>query len=74
MKEKKYGIYSEKQAQSYGCFEYTSPDGKIVIVSEVGNIRGCPVPNCIWDDKVDVGEVVDFVSRVSYGKFGGALR
>ena len=61
----KYAIYSEKQAAMAGTAEYTTPDGGTVIVTHVSDKPGCPT--CLWDDKIDMGEVVKYVRTVSEG-------
>lgn len=57
-----YGVYSAKQGSLYGEYEYRTKEGKIVTVTEISCKKGCP--NNAWPDKVDIGEVVEFVRRI----------
>lgn len=61
--KKKYGIYSYKQSKFTGIFLYLTPEGKTVKVTSVSDTPGVPTSN--WDDKVDIGEVTQFVKRIS---------
>ena len=62
--KKKYGFYSEKQAESIGTVIYRNEHGKEVECSEIStNPDGC---SC--DDKVALGEVFGFVRPGRKGK------
>lgn len=60
-----YAIYSKKQAELSGEFEYQTLAGETVIATAVSKIPGCPETK--WNDKVDLGPVVQFVRRISKG-------
>jgi len=60
-----YAVHSKTQKELVGECEYRKSNGQTVIVTHVEESPGCP--NCQFPDKVDLGGVVSFVRRVSYG-------
>ncbi len=63
---KKYAVYSEKQAECSGVIWWENVDGKRVLVTAVSDKPGCPSTKC--DDKQDLGEVKRFIKRISSGR------
>jgi len=61
MKEKMFAVYSEKQRKLVGLVEWSRPDGSIVQATSVGQSRNA---GCVWDDTIELGEVVQFLRRV----------
>lgn len=65
MKLMYYAIHSKKQAKLAGEVEWQTLSGEIVIATSVEKTPGCP--HALFDDKVNLGPVVKFVRRLSYG-------
>ncbi len=62
-----FAWYSEKQAKLGGVVRYRTANGSTVDASGVArSMTGAPQ----WDDVVFLGEVTDFVCRVSEGEMG----
>jgi len=60
MSDKKlFAVFSAKQKECAGSSIYRRPDGSEVEVTCVGSKDGCPETK--WDDKINLGEVVDWV-------------
>lgn len=58
-KTKLYAVFSEKQRVAAGSNIYRKPDGSEVHVTCVDTVQGCP--ECKFADKVDLGEVTQWV-------------
>jgi len=70
--EKIFAVYSEKQKMIAGSRIYRRSDGSLVEVTCVENTPNCP-GGCYWDDKVDMGEVTEFV-KIGYWPADGIFK
>ena len=62
-----FAWFSEKQAKLGGVVRYRTANGSTVEASAVAKTKaGAPK----WDDVVYLGEVTDFVCRISEGEMG----
>ena len=64
MSDKKYGYFSPMHKKSCGTYVYTTPSGKTVHVTCVGESKDPKSDDYMWDDARCIGEVVEFVRRV----------
>lgn len=62
--KKLYGFYSAKAAALYGYASYRTPDGKKIQCTCVDKTPDCP--SYMWDDKICLGEVVEWVASSSH--------
>ena len=56
-----YAIWSDKQSDIHGIFEYQRADGTVVLVTAVGDTPDC---GCSFPDQKSLGEVTEFVRIV----------
>lgn len=57
----KHGWFSQKHSEKLNAVVYSTPNNSTVKVTYVDKEKECP--NYRWDDKVYVGEVVDFLGE-----------
>jgi hypothetical protein len=56
-----HGWYSAKAAKQVGDYQYRTPGGETVVVTDVTSDDDGP--STVWGDEVYVGVVSEFVSR-----------
>jgi hypothetical protein len=67
----KKGWYSVEQSKLGGVIRYKNAAGEIV---EVTSVTDTMEHGMHFEDMAYVGEVVQFVERVSYGRLGGLMK
>jgi hypothetical protein len=66
----KIGFYSQKAEVKYGSMIYTTPSGGTTVVTavqEASSLSDYDDSSYKWDDKVMIGEVVQFVQTATIG-------
>ena len=66
MKTVKHGWFSKKHSEHSNSSVYSTPNNTEVEVTCVSKEKECPIYG--WDDKVYVGEVVEFLHKKSSSK------
>jgi hypothetical protein len=67
--KKKYGLYSEKAAEKFGTFIYSTPTGKEVEITCITKRKYLWARDYKWTDTKFIGQVTNFVKTGRKGLF-----